>query len=210
MQNSIVPSKRQRCGNKQCFRSIDDSRIVDRQENKSIPATCFRLPFCNFQTADSNNNRDALVCFTPYCSNCGFNRVAAVDDDDDDDDDSIFHHFLNRKLPTKWNIPSLIRFNNDDSLPAIASNSVKSFNDKDIMKRQIGDNARYTESRYESFDTLLKSDRTTTTEASNSEFSHATITTTNGETLGSCCKCCLAALSSKWKYCPSCGIYLNN
>jgi hypothetical protein len=158
--------------------------------------------------ASAFHNRDALVSFTSYCSNCGFDRVAAVDDDDDDD--SIFHHFINRKLPTKWNIPSLIRFNNDDNLPAIASSLIKRFNDKDIMKRQMGDNVRYTESRYESFDTLLKSDRTTTTEVSNSEFSHATITTTNGDTLGSCCICCHATLSSKWKYCPSCGIYLNN
>jgi hypothetical protein len=208
MQTSIT--KRHRClsGYNNCRHSIDDT--VPR-DNLSVPWTCFRLPFCDNKQKEKNRVHEALVTHGLCCFHCGV-RIQTNSDDDDGDCDT-FHEiqplFNYDSASPMSKHPNLVSCHNEETSTITTAAATSRASDS---SRNHGDcNILATEIQYVSLDSLLRpkrTDGTTTTEMSSSEFSVES-ESKHYETIDSHCKCCRMSLSSNWKYCPTCGIYLD-
>lgn len=209
-----IKVKRQRCLSSHCRSSIEN-RETNRKtnsDNVSRAWTCFRLPFCDTKEKERNHNNGALLTYGPSCTNCGV-KLGKKDDEDDDDDSETFHHHIQPFMKfgnasTKLKLPSHFSRSIDESstISTAAATSVGS-----SFRSQTECSIDTTEFRYVSLNSLLRpttADDITSAEVCSDEFSYEIVSKLQ-DTINVHCICCQVMLSSHWKYCPSCGIYLD-
>ena len=194
-----------------CLKGCSCENLTDHR-HQFLAWKCFRLPFCDPKQPEKKHIHGALLTHSACCSHCGVIRLESNDDDDDDETSLNTQPFLNFRNPDTTTLKPPGRFSSiHDESSTIAtvaatsstSNSCHSHNGCNILTTA--------EIRYVSLDSLLKpmkADGTTSTEVSSTEFSSGTESLLQ-EAIHIHCKCCQITLSSHWKYCPSCGIYID-
>ena len=207
--------KRHRCLNDFTCRNSIDERASN--SSQSLPWTCFRLPFCDIKQNETNRVHEVLTPHVPSCFNCGL-PIRENDDNNNDNEGHLGIHNIHKfqsiqpivnfnNTSPKLKLPSHVSYNRDESstiATAAATSAGESYHS------QMENNCLAEEVRYVSLDSLLRPtnvDGTTNTEMSSTDFSFES-ERNHQETTNDHCKSCHVTLSSHWRYCPSCGIYI--
>jgi hypothetical protein len=132
-----------------------------------------------------------------------------MDTDDDDYDDDIVHANSNNMVfgsnSMELKLPRQIDCKTDDV--STAATTVVTSSDgcasDNVHVQTLTSRTNYPQPRYISFASIFKENDTSSTEFSK------IIETSHKEKISFQCYCCQTILSENWKYCPTCGIYLN-
>jgi hypothetical protein len=195
---------------------------VTNDDEYKLPWMCFRLPFCDVKHKEKNRVHEILISHDQSCFHCG-ERTQTKSDDDDDDDDDDKNDFIFRKIHpfihfdsasrTKQRPTHHISYSNEESSTTTTADATNASTGTSAISRIASRECDIptTEIRYISLDSLFKPSRrddTITTEVSSAEFSFDSDSQQRA-TIDTHCICCQVTLFPHWKYCPSCGIYLD-
>jgi hypothetical protein len=205
MQSNSNNMKRPRCVHSYSLHSLDDKPILDDWGKHRTPKSslnCFRLPFCNFDILKNLRNQQAFLTHDDFCPQCKLMSTTPNDIDDDDYDDGIvraYNHSIKNNI-RELKLPSHIKFNNDDISTAATTAATSDGYVNDSFRTMM---TIQSQPRYVSFRSILNEK-----DLSCAEFSN-TIEINHQEKITHECNYCHMVLSESWKYCPTCGIYLN-
>jgi hypothetical protein len=200
------------CRTRQLYQSDDlksfkDSNIsnLSQQSNLPILLPCFRIPFWNFANVGRTHYKTLLTTRTA-CYLCGLNETDEYDNEEDYSESDVCANIWRPKSDGDSTVSTTIAsdgymYNKVD--PDLYGNHVTL---RTVLPRQHQQHCA--DMRYVSLKSLIQAEKEKSSIVESSCV-QCTKEGNTGEKLLFRCDCCKTLLLDDWRFCPTCGVYID-